>query len=139
MEEILSKMDPEKRDRILNAAFEEFGRRGFDTASTNEIVEKAGISKGLLFHYFGSKRKLYETLCSFAMEYVVEVLEAGIDWNQRDPFLRVQQVAELKLSAMENYPHIYDFLKSAMENLTKEEIMGQFTRRGLDLAERAYG
>ena len=138
MTEILSMVDPEKKDRILNSAFEEFGRSGFEKASTNEIVEKAGISKGLLFHYFGSKQALYETLQEFAVGYVMEILEKGIDWTQSDLFLRVQQITRLKLTAMEKYPHIYDFLKGTMENLPAEKIKDQFSDRMLTLIRRAY-
>lgn len=138
MDEILCKWDPEKRDRVLNAAFEEFARKGYEDASTNEIVEKAGISKGLLFHYFGSKQKLYDTLCRFSVEYVMDLLESGIDWEERDLFRRVQQITELKLTAMEKYPHIYDFLKKIMENMSVEEMKSRFSQRMLNLIRRAY-
>ena len=138
MTEILSKIDPEKKDRILNSAFEEFGKSGFEKASTNEIVEKAGISKGLLFHYFGSKQALYETLKMFAVDYVMDILENGIDWTQSDLFLRVQQITQLKLTAMEKYPHIYNFLKAAMEDVPAEKIKDQFSGRILTLIGRAY-
>lgn len=138
MIEVLSKVDPEKKDRILNSAFEEFGKNGFEKASTNEIVEKAGISKGLLFHYFGSKQALYELLKEFAVSYVMDILEDGIDWSQSDLFLRVQQITELKLTAMEQYPHIYDFLKAVMEDVPADTIKNQFSDRMLTLISRAY-
>ena len=138
MTDLLSKIDPEKKDRILNSAFAEFGKSGFEKASTNEIVENAGISKGLLFHYFGSKQSLYETLKVFSVEYVMEILEEGIDWSQSDLLLRVQQIIQLKLTAMEKYPHIYDFLKTTMEDIPAEKIKDQFSDRMLTLIQRAY-
>ena len=138
MKEMLAKIDPEKKDRILNSAFLEFGRSGFEKASTNEIVQNAGISKGLLFHYFGSKQALYETLKEFAVGYVMDILEEGIDWSQSDLFLRVQQITVLKLKAMEKYPHIYDFLKTAMEDIPVEEIKDQDSGRMRTLIGRAY-
>ncbi|MDR2572521.1 MAG: TetR/AcrR family transcriptional regulator, partial [Oscillospiraceae bacterium] len=60
-------MDPEKRDRVINAAMKEF-RKGFKSACTDEIVREAGISKGLLFHYFGTKDGLYDFLLKNATE-----------------------------------------------------------------------
>jgi AcrR family transcriptional regulator len=48
----------EKQRTILDAALTEFSERGYHKANTNTICEKAGISKGLLFHYFGSKKAL---------------------------------------------------------------------------------
>lgn len=52
-------LDKEKQDRIINAAMKEFAQKGYDKASTNEMVKEAGISKGLLFHYFQNKKQLY--------------------------------------------------------------------------------
>ncbi len=39
----------------MNAAISIFATQGYAHASTDEIVKRAGISKGLLFHYFISK------------------------------------------------------------------------------------
>ena len=52
-------LKPEKQERILEAAIKEFADKGFEKASTNEIVKEAGISKGILFHYFQNKKKLF--------------------------------------------------------------------------------
>ena len=47
------------RQKILNAAFMEFYRNGFQGGSLNRIVESAGITKGALFHHFpGGKQSL---------------------------------------------------------------------------------
>ena len=48
--------------KILDAALREFGGRGYGEASTNRICRVAGISKGLLFHHFGSKEKLFSAV-----------------------------------------------------------------------------
>ncbi len=52
-------VETEKRQRIINAAIDEF-MKGYCKANTDIIVNNAGISKGLLFHYFGTKKKLTE-------------------------------------------------------------------------------
>ena len=50
---------PEKtRQKILEAAFAEFYRRGFQGGSLNRIVEEAGTTKGALFHHFAGKNAL---------------------------------------------------------------------------------
>lgn len=46
------------RKRILEAAFTEFYRRGFQGGSLNRIVAAAGITKGALFHHFHGKDAL---------------------------------------------------------------------------------
>jgi AcrR family transcriptional regulator len=46
------------RLRILEAAFLEFYRNGFQGGSLNRIVEAAGVTKGALFHHYGGKLEL---------------------------------------------------------------------------------
>ncbi|MFD6209493.1 TetR/AcrR family transcriptional regulator, partial [Peribacillus sp. NPDC060253] len=70
-------MDKEKQDRIINAAIKEFAQKGYDNASTNEIVKEAGISKGLLFHYFQNKKQLY----LFLYEHMIDILMEKIMVN----------------------------------------------------------
>src|SRR6266536_4903384 len=48
----------ETRRRILNAAFVEFYRTGFQGGSLNHIVDEAGATKGALFHHFKGKNDL---------------------------------------------------------------------------------
>ena len=53
----------EKRRReIINTALDLFIRKGFAAAKIQDIAGAAGMSVGLLFHYFESKDKLYEEL-----------------------------------------------------------------------------
>ena len=58
---------PERRDRILSAAQNEFTRNGYEGASLNTIVGEAGISKGSLYYYFEDKTDLYLTVLSQVM------------------------------------------------------------------------
>ncbi len=45
--------------RIIDAAREEFARRGFEGARVDQIARRAGVNKQLLFYYFHSKRGLF--------------------------------------------------------------------------------
>jgi AcrR family transcriptional regulator len=49
------------RDELLKLALDEFAKRGFDEASLNEILAKAGISKGAYYYYFDDKEDLFAT------------------------------------------------------------------------------
>ena len=49
----------DRRDQILAVARRLFSERPFAAVSTQEIAEAAGIRRGLLNHYFGTKRALY--------------------------------------------------------------------------------
>lgn len=56
------KLDPDKQDRILEAAAEEFAANGFEGASINKIIAAAGISKGAVYYYFEDKADLFVTV-----------------------------------------------------------------------------
>ncbi|MDL4774070.1 TetR/AcrR family transcriptional regulator [Actinomadura xylanilytica] len=49
----------ERRDQILACARALFSRRPYGTVSNTEIAAAAGVSRGLLNHYFGTRRELY--------------------------------------------------------------------------------
>lgn len=51
--------DPEStREAILEAAFEEIYLHGFQAASLSRIVQRAGVTKGALYHHFANKQEL---------------------------------------------------------------------------------
>ncbi|QXD23871.1 TetR/AcrR family transcriptional regulator [Opitutia bacterium ISCC 51] len=52
------KAPEETRARILQVAMEEIHMQGFQGVSINKIVEKAGVTKGALFHHFKGKNEL---------------------------------------------------------------------------------
>jgi AcrR family transcriptional regulator len=56
------KLSPEKRERLLQAAATEFATHGYDDASMNQILEKAGVSKGAAYYYFDDKADLFITV-----------------------------------------------------------------------------
>lgn len=49
----------DKQSEILQCAITLFSKNGYHSTSTNEIIELANVSKGLLFHYYGNKEKLF--------------------------------------------------------------------------------
>ncbi len=61
-------LDSAKRRQILGGAREAFLARGFEGASMGEIARKAGVSKGTLYVYFGSKEALFTAvvMCNVA-------------------------------------------------------------------------
>ena len=49
----------ERRRQILACARRLFSERNYASVSTSEIAREAGVARGLLHHYFGTKRELY--------------------------------------------------------------------------------
>ena len=66
----------ERRKRLLEIGLELFGESSFDQLSTDEIAEKAGVSRALLFHYFGSKRGYYVAVIQEAASRLLDRSQA---------------------------------------------------------------
>jgi AcrR family transcriptional regulator len=47
-----------RRERVLDAALEVFGTKGPDAATMRDVAAAAGVTSGLLYHYFDSKEAL---------------------------------------------------------------------------------
>ena len=48
-----------RREQLLEISLEMFAERDYDDVSVDDVAERAGVSHGLVFQYFGSKRGLY--------------------------------------------------------------------------------
>ncbi|WP_248925177.1 TetR/AcrR family transcriptional regulator [Paenibacillus hamazuiensis] len=66
-EEQLHQIRDERREQIMAAAIQVFAQKGITGAKMSMIAEVAGISNGLLYHYFKSKDELFTTLVQEAM------------------------------------------------------------------------
>jgi len=54
--------DPERRDRILDAASAVFAERGFEGARVDDIATRAGVNKAMLYYHVGDKTALYSAV-----------------------------------------------------------------------------
>ena len=134
-------LDVSKRDRIVNAAMSEFSY-GYKKASTDAIVRKAGISKGLLFHYFGTKENLYRFLVGYAMDIVQSEYFDMINHGHRDILESIWQTALLKRDITDRYPPIYDFLYGVQAHLkdspNSEEISAIYSQKNRAAMQDMY-
>jgi len=67
------KVVEDRREQIVEAAVRIFAQKGFDKATNNDIAQEAGITAGLIYHYFKSKE---------------ELLKAALEGNSPEPLLR---------------------------------------------------
>lgn len=104
------KLDSQKRKTILDAALEEFAEHGYDKASTNRIVQKAKIGKGMLFYYFNTKKELFHYLIGFAIDYINDEYINKIDERESDFIEKYKQAAKIKLRSYHDNPHIFNFI-----------------------------
>lgn len=118
-------LNKEKQDKIINAALNVFSNSPYKNASTDEIVNEAGISKGSLFHYFKSKRDLYFYIFDYSVTLFITDFYNKINLNETDIFKRLSNMILVKLELIRKYPNIFNFLinsKYEEESDIKDEV-----------------
>ena len=70
--ETFEKLSEEKKERILSAGIREFSRKSYTEARTENITKECRISKGILFHYFGSKKAFYLYCLEICLQRLTE-------------------------------------------------------------------
>ena len=105
-------MEEVKRERVIAAALKEFNR-GYHLANIDEIVKEAGISKGLIFHYFGSKRGLFLFLLKYSGE-VINNEYSKVILSSRDFLENMTEVSKLAMEMIFQYPIMFGFVVKAV-------------------------
>ena len=89
MYETFENLPESKREHILQVCIEEFARNGYINTSTNTIVKRLGISKGLLFLYFKSKKNLFLYIIDYLMELLTIEFFQRFSIDQQLEFLDI--------------------------------------------------
>ena len=111
MNEKFFDLKKEKQDRMINAALKIFAKNGYRHASTDDMVAEAGISKGLLFHYFENKLGLYTFLYNYSVRFMVLEL-SGCGAGENDFFELIKRREAAKMQALKKYPYMQLFIDS---------------------------
>ncbi len=112
----------EKQDRMINAALKIFAINGYKHASTDDIVKEAGISKGLLFHYFDSKIGVYSFLCEYSARYMALELSSAIDPSETSYMEIRRQMEAAKMQTLKTYPYMEMFLNTCKGETVEEAV-----------------
>ncbi|MGW2013556.1 ScbR family autoregulator-binding transcription factor [Streptomyces sp. NPDC001927] len=138
------------RNLLLRAAAEVIDERGYDSASTTEILERSGLTRGALYHHFPSKEAIAVALLALHGEAVTVAaqpvrLQAVIDHTfdfafglQRDPVLR----ACVRLAVEQSTFRSHAFTPYQQSGEAIQILLGQAQEQGellpgIDLAEAA--
>lgn len=113
----------EKQDRMINAALKVFAENGYKGASTDDIVKEAGISKGLLFHYFTNKIGLYTFVYDYSVRYMMLEMTTMVNEKETDFFEIYKQTESAKLKILKNYAYMQEFLNRAEYEDVSEALL----------------
>ncbi|MPY86851.1 MAG: TetR family transcriptional regulator [Luteitalea sp.] len=86
-------LDAARRNRLLEAAADEFAAHGYEQASLNKVIERLGLSKGQFYYYFDDKADLFGAVLDWAWRRVLpdtlfdfSRLEAETFWSTLEQF-----------------------------------------------------
>lgn len=149
MEKFLS-LSEEKQNLIIDAAFTCFGTNGYKKASISDIATSAGVSKALIFHYFGTKKALYLYLIELCGNILSNEINEKFDNSITDFFDRIKLLTNIKISVMKKHPAMLSFLngvyfenddevkadiKTILANDQGENLRNRITFKGMDTSK----
>ena len=113
MENFLSLAD-DKQKTIRNAALKLFGEYGYKMASIKDIADEAGISKSMIFHYFGTKKDLYLYLVDYCSGVLTGPLTNIYKDLPTDYFERMKVATEKQMGLLKEEPFFMAFLTTML-------------------------
>jgi AcrR family transcriptional regulator len=113
----------EKQNTIINAALETFGTNGYKKASVSDIAAAAGISKAMVFHYFGTKKEMYFYLLNYCGDLIMGEITERFDHRVTDFFDRITMAANIKLEVIKKHPATLSYLYNVFYE-SNEEVRG---------------
>jgi len=128
------------RAKLIEVGTELFSERGFAGVGTEEIVERAKVTRGALYHHFGDKRDRFRAVHEHLEQQVVAEIAAALEAEPRDDPLEALEIAAgavLDLAIDSSVARVT--LIDAPSVLGWEEWREIDTRYGLGLAEAVLG
>jgi TetR/AcrR family transcriptional regulator, fatty acid metabolism regulator protein len=95
----------DKRRVILAAAVRVFAAKGYHTSRVGDIAEEAGIAHGLLYHYFGSKEEVLQTVFRENWSQLVEAF-TRIEASEEPPTQQLAAIAKVLLRSWRDQPDL---------------------------------
>lgn len=121
------------REQIIDAAFELFANEGYSKTSIAAVAKKAGISKGLIYHYFDSKKAILEAIFDQLVAMGDQMMNFPEDFG---PAEKIKQTLEQTFQFIEKetgmgrlmislalQPDVFDSLKPKLDQVQERQIL----------------
>lgn len=122
----------DRRQAILDAAVRVFARRGFHACRVSDIADEAGVAYGLVYHYFGSKDSVLDTLFLERWNVMLEMI-AEVDSTNATATQKLYAIASF---IVDSYRHDPDLMKVIIVDVTR--AANSFGQTHLSRIREAY-
>ena len=112
----------EKRQELISAAAIEFSKKGYESASLNNILKEAGISKGTFYYHFKNKEDLYMYIIRIFINEKKKFLEENIKPEEfnKDIFELLGVFTKAGMKFANSNPHISNFSQSLIKEQNRK-------------------
>ncbi len=110
-----AKASPDRRRAILDAAVKVFARQGFHSCRVADIADEAGVAYGLVYHYFGSKDEVLNTLFLERWNVMLDMIRE-VDAQQIPVREKLGAIASF---IVDSYTHDPDLMKVIIVEVTR--------------------
>ncbi len=135
-------IENDKVKKIMKSAYEVFALNDLKKASTNEIVKRAGVSRGILYHYFKDKEELFNFLIYYSVEKGILELDQRIQWDDDDLIRRICDISKYRLEFIKEYPYGLEFSEkygAQMSGFVDKKVLAEwrekFYHQGIDYSK----
>jgi AcrR family transcriptional regulator len=109
----------ERKQQLVECAAQLFAERGFDETRIKDIVDAAGVAKGLFYWYFENKEALFAEVAADIRLRLRKHQAAAID-PDADALRQIRQGAEASVQFMAEHAHFFSLLEVETGAVTQE-------------------
>jgi len=115
----LTSQGRERKQQLVDCAAQLFAERGFDETRIKDIVDRAGVAKGLFYWYFDNKEALFAEVAADIRLRLRKHQAAAID-PEAGPLRQIRQGAQASVRFMAENAHFFSLLEAETGAVTQE-------------------
>ncbi len=117
----------ESRQRIIRAAQKTFSTRGYSDATNAMIAKEAGMTSGALYHYYDSKKALFEAAAAYNWDLISEQLQNSV--KPETPVGRLEGLIAMSSEIATKDPDISRFAITIATETERHEELADIGRK----------
>ena len=129
------KQPDSSREEFLAAAFQVFAEKGYHGGSVDDIVARAGRSKGGFYHHFQSKDQLYTEMFDQVLSRANTLLQAGLQSKESVRTILMRLIADTKQMMVDQNQMraSVDFFLLALRNPDAKKLFGYLYEKSVKM------
>jgi AcrR family transcriptional regulator len=127
------------KEKIIDAAYELFGQKGYDKTTVAEIIKKAGASKGGFYHHFESKEEILETITFAYVDRIRALYQEILDdqsMTVKEKFVEsYYRINEMKVQSVDEWDKIKNLYANSKNHVLLVRMGYAFEKATADYYE----